>query len=290
LSVEFGFLQRLKRYLLQFIFLRFLFLNVSDLRGLICETINNHFSLFGKFYFPELLEIDFTNRAIVLSKLDFYRSKFLYILDFFKGIKPNLLVDDQKTYAYTNYLIHVFHLKRQNMALNSKTFFYQLYLFYSRLEQISWGFYLMAFRDGLITRPIENSSVRSIFFSYRNTMRLWSISQIEKMYNAFNFLEKTARRRQNFSKIKRREYSFFLIASSSYLDNYFFQTFKHFTSLNFLMFVYLRTAEREKSCFFDSQYFIANSASITASSMDLVDSGENIGDIDIDEYNDLEDY
>jgi hypothetical protein len=276
LKSEAKFVFSLKNRLYQFIFLRFLFYNtVTYSEFLLIYTsqfIRQHNSLIGKFVFPAISDSVFNYKVILLSRLDFYINKFKFIGEYFKSsVFKSINISKDSTFVYSVYLRQIFRRKRFQTVLTSTSFFQQLLFFVSRLEQISWGFLPLVFRDSLLDASLEDLSVRNVYFSYRSSMRLWSVSQIEKMYNAFIFLEETARTRQNFSKVKKREYSFFLIASTSFLDNYFLQTFKSFTAVNFLLFVYLRTAERENeySLDFSLDSRSPNSATIVGATMGL---------------------
>lgn len=200
----------------------------------------------GKNFYRDNFNLNF---ILLFSYVDNFICFFSEII---KELRNCLLeIKDDNNSFYSFFTSVVFFSKRFLFSNFDKIFYNVFFDIYYKVKSFSWGFIpLFVFCSEFENISLEEDfSLYNLLFEQRLSISTWSINLIEKMHNYLKFLEISAHKRINFYNLRKREYSFYLLASSSSSRDIFFSRFKKYSLNNFFLFSFYRLIRKHSNEF-----------------------------------------
>jgi ribosomal protein S4 len=153
----------------------------------------------------------------------------------------------------------------------------KIFLFLKKLRVLSWSFYILFLKIKLRSRTRRKKHIsgrgnnrKNIVFNFvrkskfkrrrfrrkkikfkriaifdflfkkRRMIRLWSIRLIERIFNLVQFFRFAVRKRLRFYRLRKREFSFFLMGKNYRTRRKFFKKYRRFSALNYIKYTIFR--------------------------------------------------
>jgi ribosomal protein S4 len=219
----------------------------------------NYFSISHNYVF-------FLHQLVLLLKFKLNKLQYhihnLYLFNLnFSNILTNIFLYKNNSELHLFSLFYFISRFTKRFFLSfKKSFFIKFFLFFKKFKNLSFTFFILFLRIKLKGRikvkKFKNKNFRwlkrqkrvkfkrvvflDFLFKKRRTIRLWSIRLLERIFNLIQFFRFAVRKRLKFYKLRKREYSFFLMGKNYQTRRKFFKKYRRFTALNYLKYTLFR--------------------------------------------------
>lgn len=221
--------------------------------------------------FKNIKYIFFSNKIQLINSFSFFFNNILLqrinynfdsILNF--NVKFKIVLEQISVNINSNIFLNEFFLfnlatrfiKRFFFSFN-KLFFIKFFLLTKKLRNLSWSFFIIFLKLKLKARlkkkyknlrlyrrkkkiRFRRISILDFIFKKRRLMRLWSLRLVERIFNLLQFFKFAVRKKLRFYKLRKREYSFFLMGKDYKTRRKFFKKYRKFTALNYIKYTLYR--------------------------------------------------
>lgn len=232
------------------------------------KVIHNNF-IFSKSFLNEISSKEKFNHNffllvlpnLILNKLEYNLNFFFDFIFKFKHILHQISLNIHISKSVYFNLFYLFNTsirfaKRFFLSLN-KFLHIKFFLLTKKLRNLSWSFFIIFLKLKIKARlkkkyrslklfrrrkkiRYKRISLLDFIFKKRRLIRLWSLRLIERIFNLLQFFKFAVRKKLRFYKLRKREYSFFLMGKDYKTRRKFFKKYRKFTALNYFKYTFYR--------------------------------------------------